>query len=82
MKPGDLVKIRRMNLSLKTPIYYVVVYETIDSGRHGDEWKWEHGEVGVLLEGSDDIQSMKQVLHKGRAGWVEEEFLRVVDARD
>jgi len=77
MKPGDIVKIRRFNLSLKTPIYYIVVYETID-GESGAQWKWEHGEVGVLLEGSDDIQSMKQVLHKGRAGWVEEEFLRVI----
>ena len=78
MKPGDLVTIRRMNLSRKAPIYYVFVYETID-GEDGAQWKWERGESGVLLEGRDDRQEMVQVLHRGRAGWVDEEFLRVID---
>ena len=81
MQPGDLVKIRRMNLSRKTPIYYIDVYERID-GETGDQWKWEHGETGVLLEGRDDRQEMVQVLHGGRVGWVDEEFLRVVNEAD
>lgn len=80
MKPGDLVTIRKVHLSLKLPIAYLDVYERID----GEEdinviWKWEHGEVGILMEGRDEVQEMAQVLHKGRVGWVDEEYLRVVD---
>lgn len=77
MKPGDLVTIRRWNLTHRVPIAYVNIYDRID----GDEepvkvWKWEHGENGVLLEGRDERQEMAQVLHKGRIGWVDEEYLR------
>jgi hypothetical protein len=80
VKPGDLVTIRRWNLTHRVPIAYVNIYDRID----GDEepvkvWKWEHGERGVLLEGRDERQEMAQVLHKGRIGWVDEEYLRVVD---
>ena len=77
MKPGDLVTIRKWNLSYAVPITYIDVYETID-GETGVQWKWEHDEVGVLLEGSDDIQSMRQVLHRGRVGWVDEEYLKPI----
>lgn len=78
MKPGDLVTIRKWNLTHRVPVNYVDVYETID-GETGAQWKWEHGEVGVLMEGSDDIQSMRQVLHGGRVGWVDEEYLRAAN---
>lgn len=79
MKPGDLITIRKVHLSLKLPIAYLDVYERID----GDEdnnfiWKWEQGEVGILMEGRDDVQEMVQVLHNGRLGWVDEEYLRVI----
>jgi hypothetical protein len=78
VKPGDLVTIRAMNITYRVPINSIAVYETID-GETGDQWEWEQGEVGLLMEGSDDIQSMRQVLHRGRMGWVDEEYLRVID---
>ena len=77
MKPGDLVTIRNWNLSHRVPITYVNIYDRIN----GDEepvnvWKWEHGEVGLLMEGRDGLQEMVQVLHKGRIGWIDEEYLK------
>lgn len=65
MKPGDLVTIRRMNLSHRAPITYIDVYDRFDDISVPYKKKWEHGEVGVLLE--------------GRVGWVDEEMLRVID---
>lgn len=81
MKPSDLVTIRRWNVSHKVPIIYVNVYESIgvDGWYDGDQWKWEHGEVGLLMEGRDNAQEVVQVLHRGRVGWIDEEVLRLVD---
>jgi hypothetical protein len=79
MKPGDLVTIRRMNLSHRVPITYIDVHERIDVDEDdGSIWKWEHGEVGVLLEGWNELQMMAQVLHRGRIGWVDAEHLKGV----
>ena len=80
MKPGDLVTIRRWNLSHRVPITYVNIYDRID----GDEepvnvWRWEHDEVGVLMDGRDGLQEMVQVLHKGKIGWIDEEYLRDIN---
>lgn len=80
MKPGDLVTIRKWNLTHRVPVTYVNIYDRID----GDEepvnvWKWEHGEVGVIMGGRDGVQEMVQVLHKGRIGWIDEEMLRAVE---
>ena len=57
MKPGDLVTIRNWNVSHRVPITYVNIYDRIG----GDEepvnvWKWEHGEVGLLMDGRDEDQ--------------------------
>ncbi len=87
MKPGDLVTIRRWNVSHRVPITHVNVYDRIDGGRHavlrGEEpvnvWRWEHGEVGLLMEGRDERQEMVQVLHGGRIGWIDEEYLRDIN---
>jgi hypothetical protein len=84
VKPGDLVTIRKWNVSHRVPITYIDVYERVDGSVDrlvdlSTIWKWEHGENGVLLEGRDDRQEMVQVLHRGRVGWVDEEFLRVID---
>jgi hypothetical protein len=79
MKPGDLVTIRKMNLSHAVPITYVDVYDRFDDIAVPYKKKWEHGEFGVLLEGRDDKQEIVQVLHCGRVGWVDEEMLRVIN---
>lgn len=80
MKPGDLVTIRRWNLTHKVPITYIGVYDqTRDREYLQRKVKWEHGEVGVLMEGRDTAEEMVEVLHKGRLVWVDEEMLRVVD---
>jgi hypothetical protein len=79
MKPGDLVTIRKMNLSNAVPITYVDVYDRFDDIAVPYKKKWEHGEFGILLEGRDDKQEIVQVLHCGRVGWVDEEMLQVID---
>lgn len=81
MKPGDLVTIRKWNITHRVPITYIDVHESIgiDGWYDGFQWKWEHGEVGLLMEGRDDAQEVVQVLHRGRVGWVDEEMLRAVD---
>lgn len=76
MKPGDLVTIRRWNVSHRVPITYIDVYNWVDGDEMTFCWKWEHGEVGVLMEGRDERQLMVQVLHKGRIGWIDEEMLK------
>lgn len=80
MKPGDLVTIRRMNLTNRVPITYVDVHEKVgdDVEYDGDQWKWEHGETGLLLEGRDADQEIAEVLHNGRVGWVYEELIQEV----
>jgi len=79
MKPGDLVTIRKMNLSNTTRIAYIEIYDRFDDIAVPYKKMWEHGEVGVLLDGRDDKREMVQVLHNGRVGWVDEEMLRVID---
>jgi len=79
MKRGDLVTIRRMNLSNTARIAYIDVYDRFDDIAVPYKKKWEHGEFGVLLEGRDDKQEIVQVLHCGRVVWVDEEMLRVID---
>lgn len=80
MKPGDLVTIRKWNVSHQVPITYIDVYERVDGETDlSTIWKWEHGENGILLEGRDDRQEMVQVLHGGRIGWADEEFLRLLN---
>jgi hypothetical protein len=78
VKPGDLVTLRKWNITHRVPITYIDVYERIDGETiHGTIWKWEHGEWGILLEGRDNRQEMVQVLHGGRIGWVDEELIEV-----
>ena len=80
MKPGDLVTIRRWNLTHKVPITYVTLYDRSSQGEYFPRMsKWVHDEVGVLMEGRDDKEEMVQVLCKGRLVWVDEEMLRDVN---
>lgn len=75
MKPGDLVRLRKWNITHRVPITYIDVYEGTDDQALPFKEKWEHGEWGILLEGRDNRQEMVQVLHGGRIGWVEEEHI-------
>ncbi len=80
MKPGDLVTIRKWNLTHRVPITYVNIYDRTSQGEYLQrKTKWEHGDVGVLLAVRDSVEEMVQVLHRGRAVWVDEEMLRAVD---
>lgn len=78
MKPGDLVRLRKWNITHRVPITYLVVYHDSEGSPVLDGfggWKWEHGEWGILLEGRDISEGMVQVLHRGRIGWIEEEHI-------
>jgi len=81
MKPGDLLQPRRWNIYYGTSINYLEVWNRPD-GTEDWQGKWEHGQVGVLLEGryvSGDIDidptvvTMIEVLLEGRKCWAVED---------
>ena len=81
MKPGDLLQPRRWNIYYGTSINYLEVWNRPD-GTEDWQGKWEHGQVGVLLEGryvSGDIDIdptvviMIEVLLEGRKCWAVED---------
>lgn len=87
MKPGDLVTIRRLNRSnevlfevSRSLIWRVPVYDQTSNRDYLErKVKWEHDEIGLILDGRDDIDEMIQVLLKGRPVWVEERMLVVIN---
>ena len=82
MKPGDLVTIRRWNLTHRTPIAYVSVYDRTSQGEYMQrKAKWEHGDIGIRMAGIDVVEDMVQVLLQGRVVWVDEEMLRPADGQ-
>ena len=80
MKPGDLVTIRKLNITYRVPITSVDIYDRISTEVYAKQKKrWEHGEIGVLLEGINTVDEMVQVLHNGQIGWVDEEYLATIN---
>ena len=80
MKPGDLVTIRKWNITYRVPITSVYIYDRIPTGLYAKQKKsWEHGEIGILLKGWDAVNEMVQVLHNGQIGWVDEEYLATIN---
>ncbi len=80
MKPGDLVTIRKWNITLRIPITFVYIYDRISPALYAKQKKsWECGEIGVLLEGIDTVNEMVQVLYNGQIGWVDEEYLTTIN---
>lgn len=86
MKPGDLLKPRRWNVTCKVPITYLDVWNRPDGS---DDWqgKWEHDQIGLLLPGryvSGDPDrdptscTMLEVLLNDRVCWVLEDEVEVV----
>lgn len=78
LKSGNLVTLRKFNLSTKKPIDLVEVYT---SPAEYDFWLWKQGEVGIFLEMEDPIDccshaEMARVFHNGRIGWIYEDFLK------
>ena len=86
MKPGDLLQPRRWNLTHRIPINYLDVWNRPD-GTEDWQGKWEHGKVGVLLEGlymtgdpdtDSTAMTMIEVLLNGRKCWVVEDEVEVM----
>jgi hypothetical protein len=87
VKPGDLVTIRRLNRSnevlfevSRSLIWRVPVYDQTSNRDYLErKVKWEHDEIGLILDGRDDIDEMIQVLLKGHPVWAEERMLVVIN---
>jgi len=87
MSPGDLVTIRRLNRLnevffevSRSLIWRVPVYDQTSNRDYLErKVKWEQDEIGLILDGKDDIEEMIQVLFRGHPVWVEERMLVVID---
>jgi hypothetical protein len=83
MKPGDLVTVRTWNLTHTAMMDHISVYESPSfEGSFSDPvqwWRWHPGEIGILLDGKDELEGMVQVLVDGKVGWVDEEYVRTID---
>lgn len=79
MKPGDLVTVRTWNLTHTAMIDHIKAYESLEGSYPDPHWRWHPGEIGILLDGKDDLEGMVQVLVDGRVGWVDEEYVRSID---
>jgi hypothetical protein len=86
MKPGDLLQPRRWNIYYRTPINYLDVWNRPD-GTEDWQGRWEHGQVGVLLEGryttvdpdtDPTAMAMVEVLLEGRKCWAVEDEVEVL----
>ena len=80
LKPGNLVTLRKFNISTKKPILTATVYTT---PTENDFWLWKQGEIGIFLEMEDPVNccshiEMAKVFHNGRIGWVYDEILRLL----
>ena len=78
LKPGDLVTLRGFNISTKSSIRSAEVYT---HPTEDDYWSWSQGEGGIFLEMEDPVNccshvEMAKVFHRGRIGWIYEEFLK------
>jgi hypothetical protein len=78
LKPGNLVTLRKFNISTKKPMLTEMVYA---DPTENDFWLWSQGEIGIFLEMEDPVNccshiEMAKVLHNGRIGWIYEELLR------
>jgi len=85
MKPGDLVRIGNRIAYYSHTIRRCAVYDRgPDSEYFPRKVKWERGDLGVILDGRDNLNKMIQVLHKEKVVWVNEEDidLLVNDATD
>lgn len=79
MKPCDLVRIRNRISSYGHPIRRCTVYDRgQDSEYFPRKMKWEHGDIGVILDGKDDLNKMIQVLHKEKVVWVTKEDVELL----
>ena len=83
MKPGDLIRPRKWNISYAVPIDYLDIWDRPD-GEETRQKKWEHGEVGLLLDGrycgqvtQVDDMVMLEVLFQGEKWWVLEDEVEV-----
>jgi hypothetical protein len=84
VRPGDLLQPRRFNVSHRVPITYLDIWDRPD-GSEVSQRKWEHGDVGVLLEGRytvedgawEDMVMVEVLIHGGR-WWVLEDEVEVI----
>jgi len=84
LKPGDLLSIRKWNISYAVPVEYVEVWDRPD-GNDTRQSTWEHGEMGLLLDGRYELDDLVlvEVLLRGEKWWVLEDEIEVVrDQRD
>ena len=83
MKPGDLLRPKRWHQAHNVPTTYLDVWDRPDGW---DNWqgKWEHEQIGVLLEGRhvagvEEEYAFVEVLLNGKVCWVIEDEVEVLD---
>ena len=85
-KPGDLVTLRKMNLTSRRKIDKIFIYSGPDTyvddldGRPARIGSWEPGEIGTILENVCIKTGQIEILFKGTVGWVDFEFLEQLNS--
>jgi hypothetical protein len=80
MKPGDLVRLRKMNITYGVPIDYINVWDSPDGEIETQQREWEHGELGVFIGGRYEEADLEliEVLLGGRVWWAMDDEVEAV----
>ena len=87
-KPGDLVTLRKMNVSSRRRIDKIFIYSGPDTyvddldGRPARIGSWEPGEIGTILENVCIKTGQIEILFKGTVAWVDFEFLKHLSSEE
>ena len=87
-KPGDLVTLRKINVTSRRKIEKIFIYSGPDiytddlDGQPARIGSWEAGEIGTILENVCIKSGQIETLFKGTIGWVDFEFLKHLNSEE
>lgn len=87
---GDLVTLRNINVTTREKINKIYIFDAPDStdNRDSSGWPtskrvgtWNHGDVGVILEGVCVESGQVEVFVNETFGWADFEFLKLCESK-
>lgn len=89
-KSGDLVTLRNVNVTTREKINRIYIFDAPDTCEKNDEFgwpttkkvgAWNHGDVGVILEGVCVESGQIEVFVNETFGWADFEFLKLCEPK-